>query len=200
MGCIYCAINTITHKKYIGKTIKSLSIRKSHHISLANGNSTDYFHRSIRKYGPAAFIWELIFESNDPNQLTRMEIKLIRELNTKIPLGYNLTDGGEGLLNPSEETRNKIRNKQLGHIMPDKVKAVLYSKETRKKAWKTRKLLDGHNIGRSAYFIKSANKWKATLWYDGRRIYLGCYISEEFANERINQELEEIKNDCIIVQ
>lgn len=38
----------------------------------------------------------------------------------------NLTDGGEGLFNPSAETREKIKNKLLGHIPWNKGKKGLY--------------------------------------------------------------------------
>ena len=40
--------------------------------------------------------------------LDEREIFQIREQNTKAPNGYNLTDGGEGLVNPSEETRARM--------------------------------------------------------------------------------------------
>ena len=40
--------------------------------------------------------------------LNEREIFWIAKLNTKVPNGYNLTDGGEGLVNPSDETRAKM--------------------------------------------------------------------------------------------
>jgi len=53
-------------------------------------------------------------EINCPDELSDAERICIRSHKTKWPDGYNLTDGGEGQLNPSDVTREKMRAAKLG--------------------------------------------------------------------------------------
>lgn len=77
-------------------------------------NRTKFWHNVVNKYG---YVVEIIHSKLTWEQACENEkyyIRLIgrRSLN-KGPL-VNLTDGGDGNLNPSEEIREKIRNAQLG--------------------------------------------------------------------------------------
>ena len=94
-------------KGYVGKTIQGILGRKRGHLAGASAGSDLLFHRAIRKYGIDAFEWSVLCEDDDEEWLFLMEQKWIKRLGTKTPTGYNLTDGGEGGLHPSEQTIRK---------------------------------------------------------------------------------------------
>ena len=114
MGCVYCATNTVNGKKYVGMTTFDLQKRIWEHLKKAEEGSDCYFHKSIRKYGFKVFEWSILITNENEIELFDIEIKLIRDLNTIAPYGYNLTSGGEGIVNPSEEIRSKIMNALTG--------------------------------------------------------------------------------------
>ena len=117
-GCVYIATNTVNNKKYIGKTKSCLEKRIWQHMNAAQRGSKHLFHCAIRKYGKDAFGWVELFQSSNDAELLKVEIELIKEIKTKVPNGYNLTNGGEGLagLEFSLEHRAKIRAAHLGRI------------------------------------------------------------------------------------
>lgn len=130
MGCIYCATNIIDGKKYIGKTIYDLEYRKRGHKKESEGKCRFVFHRALRKHGFDNFVWTILFKHNDNKILNFIEIDQIRELNTKTPNGYNMTDGGDGGdlssgRKRSEETKRKMSNARKGIPLSEKHKAKL---------------------------------------------------------------------------
>lgn len=100
-GRIYCFINKINNKKYIGQTSQSLSRRKNEHIYESKRNDNIKFHNAIRKYGIENFeLLELkLFSCSSKNllknQLNVYEIEYINQYNT-IKNGYNTASGGLG--------------------------------------------------------------------------------------------------------
>ena len=94
---IYKATNVKTNKSYIGQTTQTLKKRQYQHINDAKkGRYNSYFHRTIRKYGPESFTWEILFEGEcSSNKLNDLEIFYIGYYDT-FNNGYNLTIGGEG--------------------------------------------------------------------------------------------------------
>ncbi len=116
MGCIYCATNNVNGKQYVGKTGGNLAGRKKHHEGRARRGSGWIFHDAIREFGADAFSWELIFASDDDQALCQMEVTTINDLKTMAPTGYNLTEGGDGLPNPSKGTRAKMRTSRLKQL------------------------------------------------------------------------------------
>lgn len=142
MGCVYLAENLANGKKYVGKSIYGLEHRrKGHAASAAKGVRTLFCH-AIRKYGMASFVWRVLFESDDAEELNAKEKELIKSEGAKSPYGYNLTDGGEGLVNPSAEVREKIRQsvKRLPPISEETRRKIslsstgrVASRETREK-------------------------------------------------------------------
>lgn len=121
---IYKATNTVNGKPYIGYD-SAWPLRQSQHLQVAfNQKQQSYhsiFHRAIRKYGPNAFTWEILFRSNNSTHtLNSMEPHFIREHNTHYLSGhgYNMTYGGEGRSGPMTD-RAKRNNSfaQLGKIL-----------------------------------------------------------------------------------
>jgi group I intron endonuclease len=96
MGCVYQAKNKIDGKCYIGKTLTTLEKRKRTHLVSVKNNSKYYFHQALKKYGPEEFEWSVLEDSDNNDTLCEKEQEFIKFYKTKVPYGYNLTDGGEG--------------------------------------------------------------------------------------------------------
>lgn len=109
---IYKATNILTGLIYIGQTSRPLKARQAEHRR-AGGNISDtknptLFHRAIREHGYHNFVWEIIKECKDQDDLNIQEIFFIKELNTMDPHGYNETRGGSMDGSMSQKIRDKI--------------------------------------------------------------------------------------------
>jgi group I intron endonuclease len=104
---VYKAENTLNGKVYIGKTILPLERRILYHERAKTG----LFPRALRKYGRAGFSFSILDTAESDAELLKKEIQWIAFFNSKVPNGYNLTDGGEGMAGyrATEETRSKMR-------------------------------------------------------------------------------------------
>jgi len=95
---IYKITNNVNGKIYIGQTKKALSQRIAEHIKgNAKGNKTPV-HRALNKYGLESFTISVIDEADTKEILNEKEIYWIKFLNCKIPNGYNIADGGNGVV------------------------------------------------------------------------------------------------------
>jgi len=110
---IYCITNTINNKQYVGLTTRDLDESKNYY------GSGIYINRSIKKYGKENFNKEILEICDTDSQLKKREMFWITELSTKSPNGYNLTDGGDGVLNPTQEIIDK-RNEKLKLLVGEK--------------------------------------------------------------------------------
>lgn len=125
---IYKVENKINGKIYIGKTIKSLTIRKNAHKQESKRLSPYYFHQAIRKYGFENFEWTILqfaFNIEKLNALEKFYINLYKSNNRE--KGYNLTEGGEGSFGyiPTIETKLKTSQTLKGRIPWNKGKTAL---------------------------------------------------------------------------
>lgn len=123
---IYCITNKINNKVYIGKSVKSAHLRWNQHKKHAENGSTLYIHSAIRKHGIENFIFEIIDNAINKEELADLEkyhIYLAGSFDRNN--GYNLTKGGEG-------GRNKY------------IKGSKTSEETKKKMSDSHKLLTPH--------------------------------------------------------
>jgi hypothetical protein len=109
---VYLITNKINGKKYVGQTSCSLEYRWKCHKKISSGCLL--MRQAIKKYGEDNFDVKPIVITNEEGA-NYYERQLIKIWNTKTPNGYNLTDGGEGVLNPSVETRQRMREAQLGN-------------------------------------------------------------------------------------
>lgn len=95
---IYVATCSVNGKKYVGFTSQELKRRIwQHKYDAFTKLAQTPFHKALRKYGLAAFVFEAIM-TGDPAYLCEIEEpRLIEELQTRDDrFGYNLTSGGEG--------------------------------------------------------------------------------------------------------
>ncbi|MBQ4495395.1 MAG: GIY-YIG nuclease family protein, partial [Selenomonadaceae bacterium] len=113
-GVVYKITNKLNGRSYVGKTTRSVEERFGEHARCKKF----LVDKAICKYGRENFLVEVIEECETIEQLNEREIFWIAELNCKVPNGYNLTDGGEGNLNPSAETRTKMSAARSGENHP----------------------------------------------------------------------------------
>lgn len=96
---IYKIINSINDKIYIGQDSKN----RPHYLGSGYGIA-----HAIKKYGGENFHKKTIAHCYTKEHLNFLEKFYIQFFNSKPPLGYNLTDGGEGVVNPSAEVRQRM--------------------------------------------------------------------------------------------
>ena len=127
---IYRIYNIVNGKSYIGQTT-NIKHRTYRHFS--GKSRCTYINSAIKKFGKNSFKIEIL-ESNVPqNLLNKFEILHIRFWNS-CDNGYNLTTGGEGLKNPSAETRQKLSKASTGKISPNRGKiGKKHTEETRQR-------------------------------------------------------------------
>lgn len=108
IGTIYCFVNMLNGKVYVGQTYTKYYERFGHHYCDTFGKKDDlYFHKAIRKYGWSNFNKYIIWQSNQCYEKDEDSIKkIIAMLNIKetefitffnsnnSEFGYNLTSGG----------------------------------------------------------------------------------------------------------
>ena len=89
---VYVLRNKINGKRYVGQTSLTAQRRFRRHVTDARKTNM-ILSRAILKYGDQSFEIEQDIETDDADAL---EIKLIEELKTLSPKGYNILAGGRG--------------------------------------------------------------------------------------------------------
>jgi len=100
---IYC-LTFPSGKSYVGITIHP-DLRFRQHQTRAEAGAMYAVNHAWRKYGDPEM--KLLAEAPHYEAAFSLEKKYIRELKTKSPHGYNLTDGGEGIVGRTEESLKK---------------------------------------------------------------------------------------------
>ncbi len=159
---IYMIEHTATGRRYIGKSV-DVDHRIAQHFCPGQSNvSASYIHAAIKKHGREAFTVRLLeLCSGDATARVR-EVQLIKELNTRAPYGFNLTDGGDGTagLRPSAETRARQSASRTG----------------RKHSAETRAKMSAWQVGRVQ---SEETKAKVRAANTGNKYSVGRVASEE---------------------
>jgi group I intron endonuclease len=113
----------------VGQTIKSLEQRWRQHSR--SDSNCDLLLRAINKYGKENFRIEIIKECSTESELNSEEVRLIKELNSLAPYGYNLMTGGAAPKH-SDITKEKMSQTRKGKH-PDWATQASTSEEARKK-------------------------------------------------------------------
>lgn len=110
---IYIITNSLNAKQYVGMA-KNLTNRWYSHKQ-AKG-ACPVLHSAIKKYGIESFVFTHIANAFDHESACEIERLLIIQHNTKIPFGYNITEGGGGTfgLKKTDEVKNRIRQSNIG--------------------------------------------------------------------------------------
>ncbi len=122
--CIYVIRNTVNGKEYVGKTGR-LKRRMQKHLSVSP-TAEQILYRAIRKYGVDSFVIEVLEVLNAPTEdksiLFDKEIYNIRLRKSLAPLGYNMTEGGEGMKGHKPSERTLENKRALAATNPDNVR------------------------------------------------------------------------------
>jgi group I intron endonuclease len=201
---IYCYENKINHKKYIGKSRNIYRRKWGHSSQLKRGIDSLHFQRAWNKYGNENFEFYILQECEDDKRLlSAYEMYYIKLYKTRNPkFGYNLSDGGEGVTNPSAENRRKKRELMLGNTNGKKIKGQKRTEEQRKRMSDSRQNLSEEI--REKYAVKKRGRkntsngeitsskyvgvrlirsghWRVAIVHKGKSISLGIYATEEEA-------------------
>ena len=121
-GVIYRIINKLNGKIYVGQTINFKQRMGQHKRD--SSKSRPGIDMAIAKYGWENFSVEIIEECS-VEQLNEREIFWIAALNSKAPSGYNLTDGGDGIVGCTDETRAKLAAASKGHEVSEETRTKI---------------------------------------------------------------------------
>lgn len=116
MGDLYVIWNDINDKLYVGITTNNFRYRFKQHLRNARNGYDTALYRAIRKYGAENFHVDCLLDDIPDNRLPIFEMACVQYFHSKGE-GYNMTDGGEGALHPTEEVRRKM-SKAKQSIIP----------------------------------------------------------------------------------
>lgn len=175
-------------KSYIGQT-NDLSKRNWGH---RNSSNCSVFSNAIKKYGWDAFTHEIIAENLTLSESNMLEEKLIKDLNTLVPNGYNLRTGGDSSLH-SEESKTKNSRSNMGRIIKqetrDKISATtkgkIHSEETRRKLSESLKGRP-HSVERKNAISVARNSMS-----EEKKIEHRAKISESLKGRKLPDEVKE---------
>ena len=121
----YIITNKQNGKSYVGITTRKIARRWYEHCYLGN-SCGQLLNKAINKYGIDAFEIQVVASAKTISDLKELEKQLIVQYQTKVPNGYNLTDGGDGLTGYRHTEENKKRN-------GDAKRGTIHSDETKQK-------------------------------------------------------------------
>lgn len=109
---IYLALNLRNGKGYVGQTSRGFSARYREHLREDGRCGGRLLAKALRKYGNDAFLWSILQECDNLEELNAAERAWIAALGT-MSWGYNIYDGGDVHTVPPS-TRKKLRAARLG--------------------------------------------------------------------------------------
>lgn len=198
---IYKIENLVNGKVYIGQSINVANRWRVHRYDLRNNRRVgSHLQNAWNKYGEENFKFEIIEECSS-TELNEREIYWIEYYkNTGV---YNLTDGGEGIKNPSVETRYKMRMAKLGKPLSDITKKRISASNKGKighiQSQETRFKLSISHKGKSASTFQkyAAKKLMLNRWQDDKwvikmsNIHKGNSYAKGY--KHTNEEIEKIR-------
>lgn len=118
---VYLVTNKQTGRQYVGITTFAIRRRWLRHCNRAVANKKrngdcPALHAAIRKYGEGGFQVHALMFCFTWDAAVDAEQAFIAELKTKVPRGYNLTDGGDGIPGrvTSDAERLRLQTMNLG--------------------------------------------------------------------------------------
>lgn len=112
--CVYCHINKVNGKRYVGITCR---IPEHRWQGGAGYSHNKHFQAAIQKYGWDSFDHIIMHSGLTHQEACEYEKQYIKQWNLRdTTFGYNLTDGGEGCTGRilSGETKAKISASHIG--------------------------------------------------------------------------------------
>ena len=113
---IYKITNTKNNKVYIGQTIQTNpKMRWYAHLADARRGKKSYLLDSIRKYGKASFVWEIIDVANTLDDLNAKEKQWVQYYRTEGVVVYNNREAGGNKTHSPESIEKMKAAQKLRH-------------------------------------------------------------------------------------
>ncbi len=209
---IYCIENKTDAKKYIGSSVDIEDRFRHHKSALRNSrHSNKHLQRAWDKHNEENFNFYII-EDNivDLDDLEIKEDYYIEKYNTtNEDFGYNQKWGFGRKKKGTERDKKPMLEtvkEKLSKSLSGRPKSEEWKNKVRKPktdVWK-RKIGDSHlykklNIETSSSYVgvylnKKLNKWAASITFEGKKIYLGVFITEIEAAVRFDKEYCKLYN------
>ncbi len=122
---LYIITNQVNKKQYVGIT-KNPKDRWALHRC---GHGSKLVFAAIRKYGQENFTFDILYDG-PVQEIQDLEITTIATLETRAPLGYNLTEGGEGTSQYKPGKRQKPHSKETKQKISKSLTGKKQSPET----------------------------------------------------------------------
>lgn len=185
---IYALVEADTREpRYVGKASDPKK-RFSQHIYEASVNRHDIpKDRWIRKRLKQSNLPEMVVIVEVPyKEWKKWERRFITQFRKSFPRILNATDGGDGLTNPSQETRLKQRVAKLGKVQP--------SEQVVKKnmALRGQKRKNSSSAYVGVFWNKLLKKWLARVYYKYVSYHVGVFECEEAAAKAYNKAAIEL--------
>lgn len=207
MGALYQIVFP-NGKRYIGMTESVASRRWLDHRYHARMGHKGVVYDAIRKHGVENARFEILVVADGRDYLADLERGAIRSFGTRAPLGYNVTDGGDGApcghkyrvglkhsaaskakmsktrqalgFHHTEETKARIGEASRGNKYSEGTKHddVCRSKITAGNRGKSKGASSGH-VGVSLH--KISGRWRAHITVNYKFIDLGYHASVDLA-------------------
>lgn len=187
---IYCIINIINHKRYIGAS-KNVKSRMEHHrVILKSGNGVNwYLQKEYDQFGKDKFEYIILEECAKENLYSR-ELYFINYYQTNnTNYGYNLSTKNIGALeyeHPPDITQ-RISSALIG------IKGRKVSKEERESTSRKLQGLPKEKPSSSKYVgvdrnqKNKINPWRSFIRAEGKKQYLGSFKTEVEAAMAYNE-------------
>src|ERR1019366_6140488 len=109
-------LTSTSGKVYIGQTRMNLKRRLSRHKTASKTGRKSKIFNALRKYPLDLWTKEILFETDNLNELNQKEIEYISKFDS-FKIGYNSTLGGEGTIGivRSKEIKLKMGKNNLGN-------------------------------------------------------------------------------------
>jgi group I intron endonuclease len=166
----YIITNKQNGKSYVGITTRKIARRWYEHCYASN-SCGQLLNKAINKYGIDAFEIQVVASAKTIPDLKELEKQLIVQYQTKVPNGYNLTDGGDGLTGYRHTEENKRRN-------GDAKRGTVFSDETKQKMKDAHLGENNHFYGKS-YSEETKQRISETKKANPTRYWLGKKRDEE---------------------
>lgn len=175
---IYKIVNLINNKIYIGQTVqKNPKMRWYSHLRAARKGKKTHLCDSIRKYGIENFLWEILQEAHNLDELNALETCWENKFREEGYTLYNIRGTGNNRLHSKESIERMKESQKLAHARRRLTnngveKHEVHSHKGKKNQWilteeqKQKKKIKMKEVNKKSFGGKT---WKVI---DGKRVWI----------------------------
>lgn len=190
--CVYIIKNLVNNKIYIGLTSRPTERFKEHIRNAGYSDKKAPIYSAIKKYGSENFTYDLLCTGLYENDAIRLEIGLIKSMDSKNnKIGYNLSNGGftgNGLFGSSHPMYGRKRP-DFAEMNINMWKGVKFSQERRLRISEKSK-----NLRHTAETKQNQSEIKKNQWANG--VYSSPEYRAKIGNKKGNGGKKPIKIIC----